>query len=229
MKFLNLSFLSILFVAISSFSLNISAQTDDSSYFSLSSPGVAKDNRTGLEWMRCSLGQKWSEKGKTCTGLADMRTLVDDLEYQEKGFDISKFNAKGFAGKKDWRLPTIRELASIRYCSTGYNNEQTGPYIPFVAKSDGKPMFDTSCNITSQSPSINLTIFPNTDGSSSFRSSYWSSTKSHIGLHDRLVISFYGNPRSNNEPGQVIGYATERENSYLRPNSMAIRLVRNPD
>ena len=62
---------------------------------------IVEDNRTKLQWQRCSLGQTWN--GVTCAGEA--------TEYE---WDEAQRLAP--AG---WRLPTKDELASLVYCSSG--------------------------------------------------------------------------------------------------------------
>lgn len=57
---------------------------------------------TGLIWKRCSEGQTWT--GNTCTGIAIRSTWAEALTLG---------SANGFAGKSDWRLPSIRELRSL--------------------------------------------------------------------------------------------------------------------
>lgn len=69
--------------------------------------GTITDNMNKLQWMRCSLGQKWD--GKTCIGQAD-----------KTSFDNASKQAVDYSGKNDWRLPTLDELLSIRYCSDGF-------------------------------------------------------------------------------------------------------------
>jgi hypothetical protein len=55
------------------------------------------DNRTGLVWARCSVGQSWS--GSTCTGSATTHTHEAALAL-----------AQAATG---WRLPNVKELASL--------------------------------------------------------------------------------------------------------------------
>lgn len=58
------------------------------------------DTQTGLTWRRCSEGQVWS--GSTCTGAAATYTHEQALA-----------RATAQAGTSGWRLPNVKELASI--------------------------------------------------------------------------------------------------------------------
>jgi hypothetical protein len=60
--------------------------------------------KTGLTWMRCTLGQTWNAAGKTCVGSASGYTWGAALQA-----------ARGyvFAGHGDWRVPNVKELTSI--------------------------------------------------------------------------------------------------------------------
>lgn len=55
------------------------------------------DHRTGLVWSRCSVGQEWS--GNACAGTAMPMTHEGALAYA--------------AAKGGWRLPNVKELASL--------------------------------------------------------------------------------------------------------------------
>jgi len=77
-------------------------ETTPTSQFSLNGDGTATDNKTGLTWMRCSLGQVWD--GATCTGSVTTTTWQTALSLAESTF---------FAGSSNWRLPNIKELSSI--------------------------------------------------------------------------------------------------------------------
>lgn len=70
--------------------------------------GTVTDKETGLQWMRCSLGQTWNGNG--CSG-NHLKLSMQDAAY-------AAFNSR-FLGKADWRLPTIDELKSLIYCNTG--------------------------------------------------------------------------------------------------------------
>lgn len=78
----------------------IATAADDS--FTLHDDGTATDNRTGLMWMRCSLGQDWN--GRTCSGQAAIFSWSAALKAAAN---------QAFAGHDDWRLPNKNELESI--------------------------------------------------------------------------------------------------------------------
>ncbi|MBK6998574.1 MAG: DUF1566 domain-containing protein [Rhodoferax sp.] len=64
--------------------------------------GTVTDLKTGLTWMRCSMGQVWN--GSTCLGTA--ATYTFDQANALTGTTT-------FANQSDWRMPNIRELQSI--------------------------------------------------------------------------------------------------------------------
>lgn len=73
-----------------------------SEQFDVRQNGTALDHATSLEWMRCSMGQVWSEGG--CEGDANKFT-------REAAQEIAKNTT--FAGHDDWRLPMLEELETI--------------------------------------------------------------------------------------------------------------------
>ncbi|KAA6182484.1 DUF1566 domain-containing protein [Thiohalocapsa marina] len=105
--------------------------------------GTVMDIETGLQWMRCALGQNWSQS--TCLGEA-------------KGFDWdaalaaadSLNRSGGYAGSRDWRVPTIGELQGLRYCK-----DQTGG--PGVWLND-----ESTCEGDVARPTIETRAFPET-------------------------------------------------------------------
>lgn len=72
--------------------------------FTLLSNGLAQDKATGLMWMRCAYGQTWDSTNSTCTGTAVQITWQDALQASELATD---------GGYSDWRLPNVKELATI--------------------------------------------------------------------------------------------------------------------
>ena len=136
------------------------SESDAAKHFSSVAPGVVEDSRTGLEWMRCSLGQDWSEKSKTCTGSVRTYTWQGALDIANKLNSVG-----GYAGRTNWRVPTVRELLSLRYCSNGFVSETIdlpdGASVPKYC-AEGRTL-----------PTLAKTVFPNMDGDTYW---YWTST-----------------------------------------------------
>src|SRR5690606_14946557 len=80
---------------------DIPATTPDRD-FTLHNDGTVTHNKTGLMWMRCSLGQ--TRDGSTCTG-----------KFNSISWDSAVIAAQNhsFAGHSDWRLPNRYELARL--------------------------------------------------------------------------------------------------------------------
>ena len=80
--------------------------------------GVWTDPKTGLMWMRCSMGQMWD--GVTAQG--DAKTYTWDKARQA----VEQMNKKGgFAGHTDWRLPDLETLKALMIKNeAGYNCPQ---------------------------------------------------------------------------------------------------------
>ncbi len=87
--------------------------------------GTLTDIQTELTWMRCSLGQTWN--GNTCTGepraYSWQDALNEAMELNESG---------GYGSHSDWRVPSVRELASImeRQCADPRINLSLFPATP---------------------------------------------------------------------------------------------------
>lgn len=119
--------------------------------------GTVTDVETGLMWMRCAVGQTWTV-GK-CKGKA-----------KEITWDNAQTYTLNYAGYSDWRLPSIRELGTIVYCSNG----QPGFYSNGKNASDaagdwgcyGKPVKDHI------RPTLAPDVFPNSPASL-----FWSSSR----------------------------------------------------
>jgi hypothetical protein len=74
-------------------------------YFDLGD-GTVLDIQTGLQWMRCALGQTWT--GATCDGAAKK------YNWYAAHSAVKELNTNGgYAGQCDWRLPSIDELKML--------------------------------------------------------------------------------------------------------------------
>lgn len=61
------------------------------------------DHRTGLVWDRCLLGQS----GASCSG------TVTTYTWQQALIEATTRNTQTYKGFNDWRLPNIKELATL--------------------------------------------------------------------------------------------------------------------
>ncbi|ARV20626.1 hypothetical protein AEP_03708 [Curvibacter sp. AEP1-3] len=112
--------------------LPLSSQAEP--YFTNREGNLIWDKATNLVWQRCSVGQTWD--GKTCASEAKMFTLDEAQKQAGNG----------------WRVPTIRELASLIYCSSGQTREKNDP-------KDGGPAIAKGCDDDYSSPTINTKAF----------------------------------------------------------------------
>ncbi|MBK6999788.1 MAG: DUF1566 domain-containing protein [Rhodoferax sp.] len=83
-------------------SVTVTVATPPASTLQANADGTVSDTKTGLVWMRCAVGMRWT--GSTCTGTASTYTFDQTRRLTD---------AVTFAGQSDWRIPTIRELQTI--------------------------------------------------------------------------------------------------------------------
>ena len=69
---------------------------------------LVEDTKTGLMWMRCTLGQNWD--GSTCRGKPIQHNWEEMIKIVD-GFNYENYD--------DWRVPTIDELKTLIYCRSG--------------------------------------------------------------------------------------------------------------
>lgn len=167
--------------------------------------GIWRDPKTGLMWDRCSVGQSWN--GTTCTGTAIQFNWQDAKDY------VAKFtNEQAKGGYTDWRLPTIEELSSIRYCSKGWerdiktkkvseltaqgriekevvvSNEVTTIIIPTSKGKTTKVPY--RCADNSKEPALDTNIFPNIPRFEGYGNSvYWSSSFDNNGDFSWFMVN----------------------------------------
>ena len=68
--------------------------------------GTVVDTKTGLQWMRCALGQSWD--GRNCCGNAE------NFTWGQLWAQVDAFKEKGgYVGHVDWRVPTVDELKTL--------------------------------------------------------------------------------------------------------------------
>lgn len=77
--------------------------------FSDQGDGTVLDTQTKLIWQRCNLGESWHVESETCKSFPASKNWRDSLA------SIKPFNDTQFANglPDDWRMPNLKELASI--------------------------------------------------------------------------------------------------------------------
>lgn len=117
-------------------------------YQILAGGSEVKDLQTDLIWARCSVGQRWD--GTTCAGQAKEASYAEALQFIPK----------------NWKIPSLRELGTLVYCSTG-------SFSGSWDFGDGSPRVKIWCEGDYQRPTINIHAFPKTEVGS-----YWTSSES---------------------------------------------------
>lgn len=107
--------------------------------------GTVTDVKTGLQWMRFCLGQKWH--GEIRVGKSTSYYTWDEAHQTAETLNLQS----GYAGYRDWRLPTKDELLTLVYCSSG--QPKTWNYTGECCKGKYKQ------------PTIDQAAFPNTPSS----------------------------------------------------------------
>lgn len=91
---------------------------------------IIQDRRTRLQWQRCSYGQRWTGAG--CDGKAARLTWDEVLSLTDQS---------------DWRVPTIEELNTLAYCSSG--------------QPESRNTTGDVCKGNDERPTIDQAAFPN--------------------------------------------------------------------
>lgn len=143
-----------------------SATTIPNTDFIDNGDGTVTHKTTGLIWMRCSIGKEWN--GSTCLSRRSIQ-----YGWQEALDFAHKFS---YAGYSDWRVPTIKELNTLVYCSNGYTRKY---------KQDGY-FSDGGCRGDYKDPTIVQAAFPDTPSLA-----FWSSSPSADDSYIAWAVDFH--------------------------------------
>ncbi len=90
----------------------------DWGHWQVDGQGLAIDTKTGLRWFRCNAGERFQDG--QCLGDAQLMSKTDAVAY------VADFAA---ASGKAWRLPTLKEMASLKEtaCTNPAINTQVFP------------------------------------------------------------------------------------------------------
>lgn len=129
-----------------------------SPYYASKDGRMIWDQATGLVWARCSLGQKWN--GKACALQISMHN------FEAAQAVAKRFNAAGgLGGFTDWVVPKIRQLLTLRACSTRL--------VGMKDLKDGGIPVPQECLGGNVAPSIDPNAFPQTDVTVFWSSSFY--------------------------------------------------------
>jgi Protein of unknown function (DUF1566) len=97
-----------------------------SSRFEDNGDGTVTDKESKLMWLRCSIGQRWN--GSDCTG------QWARFDWTSAQAAATSMNRSGIQFFNDWRLPSLREMATIaeRQCRNPRANLAIFPSTPAV-------------------------------------------------------------------------------------------------
>ena len=83
--------------------------TPTTAHFTDNNDGTISDPETDLIWKKCSEGQSWSAAGNNCTDVIESYNWQAALQRAQA---VNAGAGENFS-QSDWRVPNIKELASI--------------------------------------------------------------------------------------------------------------------
>ena len=129
-------------------------ESEDYGRFEIMGNGIARDTGFGIDWFRCSVGQRFL-RGK-CVG--------EPLYTRwESGVSIvSEMNEKA---AEHWRLPTLKELASLRIEGCGNPSVNLNVFPGILVENywaiDESPHFGFRCGMYTFSGATSCRLFDN--------------------------------------------------------------------
>lgn len=161
-----------------------------------------KDPKTGLTWLKCSIGQELVNEVCVKANITENSTLkniqnnlhsdlytTDDsgylFTYSQAEQAISYLNSQNYKGKNNWRLPTIFEISGLRACinSSNYLDDMVDIY-------NGSEFISVPYKCENDQDNVLKSILPvDTSALGWYNINIWTSTPAGEG-------SKYGNPVS---------------------------------
>ena len=148
-----------------------------------------KDPKTGLTWLKCSIGQDLVNGvciKENITENSILKKIQNNIQgdldtgndrsylftYSQAEQAISYLNSQNYKGKNNWRLPTIFEISTLRTCinSSDYLDDMVKVY-------DGNKLIDLSYKCENESDNVLNSIIPvDTHIAGWYNQNIWTST-----------------------------------------------------
>ena len=129
-------------------------ESEDYGRFEIMGNGIARDTGFGIDWFRCSVGQRF---------LRDKCVGEPLYTHWESGVStVSEMNEKA---AEHWRLPTLKELASLRIEGCGNPSVNLNVFPGILVENywaiDESPHFGFRCGMYTFSGATSCRLFDN--------------------------------------------------------------------
>jgi len=129
-------------------------ESGDYGRFELSGQGIAKDKDLGVDWFRCSVGQRFLNE--RCVG----EPLF--LRWETGVSTVKEMNEKA---AESWRLPTLKELASLKVRGCGNPSVNLNVFPDILVENywatDKSPHIGFRCGMYTYSGATSCRLFDN--------------------------------------------------------------------